>query len=170
MRWALAAVPLLLLPLAAAERPAAPDFHLPSLDGPRLRLSSLRGSLVVVNFWATWCKPCRDEIPLLAKLHGEFLPRGVRIIGVAMDERGWPAVTPFAEANAIPYPVLLGNPRTARAYGGLATLPHTLFLDRHGRIAATLNTALTEDTFRRLAGLLLQEEGEQAAKARPPLH
>ena len=162
MRLALAALPLLLLPLAAAappaERPAAPDFHLPALDGPRLRFSSLRGSLVVVNFWATWCKPCRDEIPLLARLHTEFHPRGVRILGVAMDERGWPAVTPYATSARIPYPILLGNPRTARDYGGLRTLPYTLFLDRRGRIAATLDTALTEPTFRRLIALLLAEE------------
>jgi peroxiredoxin len=147
----------LLLLLALAARPAAPDFELRDSHGVVRRLSGFRGKVVVLNFWATWCPPCRAEIPWLETVHRDYAARGFTVLGVAMDERGWPAVTPFLAGHKVNYPVLLGTPHVARQYGGLKTLPRTVFLDRHGRIVATHDALLGEAPLRKIVELLLTE-------------
>lgn len=148
---------LFVFPAAASERPPAPDFQLPDSRGTRRKLTEFRGRVVLLNFWATWCPPCRAEIPLLNQAHRDFAPRGFAVVGVAMDERGWPAVTPFLAQHQVDYPVLLGNAAVARAYGGMKSLPRTFFLDRAGRIVAAHNAALGEKHLYRVIGKLLAE-------------
>jgi peroxiredoxin len=139
----------------AQGRSAAPDFQLWNSSGGRTQLSELRGSIVVLNFWATWCAPCRHEVPALNRIHERYSRRGVAVIGVAMDDRGWPAVAPFLAEHRVTYPVVLGTPRVARAYGGVRTLPLTVFIGRDGRILATHDQMLSEKQLEEVLGALL---------------
>ncbi len=142
-------------PLAAGE--PAPPFRLQAADGSWLSLESLRGSPVLLNFWATWCAPCRREIPDLIKIFRDFRPRGVHILGISVDETGWRAVRPFVAQYKIPYPILLAGGETKRRYyPGIETLPYTLLLNREGRVLASFNTALTETRFRSLLTAALE--------------
>jgi cytochrome c-type biogenesis protein len=119
-----------------AERPLAPDVALQRPDGSSFRLSQLRGKVVVVNFWASWCLPCRLEIPSFNKTYQQYQAQGVEFIGVSVDAGGWPDVQEFQKEVAIAYPVLLDQDQTAGdAFGGLPGLPVTIFIDRQGRIA-----------------------------------
>jgi cytochrome c biogenesis protein CcmG/thiol:disulfide interchange protein DsbE len=164
-RWWTLALLLLLAGCYGGSRPPrigspAPDFTVKDSDR-QVTLSQLRGQIVVLNFWATWCPPCRTEIPLLQRVHTAYAARGFTVVGVAMDERGWAAVTPFLAQHRVEYPVLLGNAAVARRYGGLKTLPYTLFLDRAGRVVATHAAALTETPLRRIVETLLSEAGDE---------
>ncbi len=104
--------------LPAGSRPQAPDFQLHDSKGRKRRLSEFRGKVVLLNFWATWCAPCLTEIPVLNGVHREYADRGFAVLGVAMDERGWAAVTPFLAERRVDYPVLLGT----AAVGGLTAV------------------------------------------------
>lgn len=143
--------------LAQTPQPgaAAPAFDLPDRSGVRRSLDSYRGRIVLLNFWATWCKPCRDEMPALDKIARLYAPRGVTVLGIAMDERGWAAVSPFLSQFPVTYPICLGTPRVARDYGGVRTLPFTLFIRGDGRIAATHAEAMTETQLRKAVEAML---------------
>ena len=119
------------------ERRAAPDFTLRDADGKTVRLSDYRGKVVLLDFWATWCGPCKIEIPWFMDFERKHKDRGFSVIGVSMDEEGWDAVKPFINGLAINYRVLLGNDGTADAFGGIEALPTTFLIDRDGRIAST---------------------------------
>ncbi len=112
----------------------APDFEAPTLDGAPFRLSAHRGSVILLNFWATWCPPCRTEIPDLVALQRELGDRGLLVIGVSTDEGGAEVVAPFAENFQINYPVVLDDGSVSEAYGGIWALPTTVIIDRAGRI------------------------------------
>jgi len=142
---------------SASDRPFAPDFQLRDAQGIRRRLSDFRGKVVLLDFWATWCAPCVAEIPALNRLHRDYGPRGFTVLAVAMDERGWAAVTPFLAERQLEYPVLLGDPKVARLYGGLKTLPLKLFLDREGRVVARHDAILPEACSRSIVEKLLAE-------------
>ena len=119
----------------AATRLAAPDFSLPQPDGPDLRLSSYRGKVVLLDFWATWCDPCREEIPHLVELQQRYGDRGLQIIGISMDDSIEP-VRPFYQQFHMNYPVVMGTAKTGELYGGVLGLPITFLIDRDGRIYA----------------------------------
>jgi peroxiredoxin len=106
---------------AAVEgaREPAPDFTLRDLAGAEVALSALRGQVVVIDFWATWCAPCIDQIPVLNALHDAGAARGVTVLGIAVDEGGEEAVHRFAERHGMRYRVLLGDERLARDWGAL---------------------------------------------------
>ena len=115
----------------------APDFTLTALDGKSVKLSDLRGKAVVLNFWATWCGPCKIEIPWLADLQQQYQSQGVEIVGVAMDddaEKNRDSIAKFAQEMKVNYPVLLGNEQVADAYGGVDALPTTFYIGRDGKI------------------------------------
>ena len=105
---------------ASAEVPArraAPSFRLPRLGGGEVSLSDLRGRVVVIDFWATWCPPCVFQIPILNQVHERYAERGVEVLGISVDAGGADAVREFAEEQGIAYPILLGDESLARAYG-----------------------------------------------------
>ena len=125
---------------------AAADFSLPDLAGKNRALSEWRGKLVVLNFWATWCPPCRDEIPLLIKLRAEQQPRGVEILGVAVDEAD--AVRVYSGSVGITYPILIAGPDAfalMAAFGNPAgVLPYTVLLSPRGEILSQQRGAFSE--------------------------
>ncbi len=120
---------------APAQQPPAPDFTLPQLDGHDLRLSSYRGKVVLLDFWATWCDPCREEIPHFVDLQQRYGDRGLQIIGVSMDDSPDP-VRPFYQQFHMNYPVVMGTAQTGAMYGGILGLPIAFLITRDGRIYA----------------------------------
>src|SRR3982751_3147390 len=108
----------------------APDFALASLEGKTVRLSDFRGKAVLLNFWATWCEPCKVEMPWFVELQKEYGPQGFQIVGVAMDDASTEDITKFARKMGVNYPVLLGKESVGQSYGGVGVLPTTFFIDR----------------------------------------
>ena len=117
---------------SAAPRPA-PDVALRSLEGETVRLSAFAGKVRLVDFWATWCAPCREAIPGLEDLYGRYRDRGLEIIAISMDEDGPAVVKPFVERARIPYTNLMGTDEAAEAFGVLG-LPATFLIDEKGMI------------------------------------
>jgi thiol-disulfide isomerase/thioredoxin len=114
----------------------APDFELSSLDGKKYKLSDLRGKAVLLNFWATYCGPCKIEMPWFVELQKQYGPDGFQIIGVAMDDASNEEIAKFAKEMGVNYPILLGTESVGQSYGGVSVLPTTFFLDRDGKIIA----------------------------------
>ena len=120
-----------------ADRRLAPDFTLNDAAGQPVRLSDFRGQVVLLNFWATWCKPCTVEIPWFAEFQGKYGERGLVVLGVSLDEDGWKSVRPFLARQHVNYRVMIGGDGITRMFGGIDSLPATLLIDRQGRIAST---------------------------------
>jgi thiol-disulfide isomerase/thioredoxin len=114
----------------------APDFELQQLDGSSLKLSDLHGKAVLLNFWATWCGPCKIEMPWFVELQKEYGPQGFQIVGVAMDDAGTDDIAKFTKEMGVNYPILLGKEAVGLSYGGVNVLPTTFFLDRNGKVIA----------------------------------
>jgi len=112
----------------------APDFELKSLEGRAVKLSDFRGKIVVLNFWATWCAPCRVETPWLVDFYRQYKEQGLEVVGVSMDDGNQEHVADFAKEMGINYTILMGNHAVGDAYGGLRFLPQTFFIGRDGKI------------------------------------
>ncbi len=126
----------------------APDFALRSLDGRSVKLSEFRGKAVLLNFWATWCAPCRIEMPWLVEFYKQYQSRGLEIVGISMDDAGQEtAIADFIKERNVNYPILIGNNEVADLYGGLRFLPQTLFIDREGHIVKTKYGIESKDDF-----------------------
>jgi thiol-disulfide isomerase/thioredoxin len=143
---------------APANGEVAPDFTLKLVGGhgKSMRLSSLRGKAVLLNFWATWCGPCKIEMPWFVELQKKYGPQGLQVIGVALDDAGVKAITAFARKMGVNYPILQGTERVADLYGGLAGLPTTFFLDRSGKVVDQVmgleSESLMEDAIKKSLG------------------
>jgi len=126
----------------------APDFTLESLDGKSVRLSDLRGKAVLLNFWATWCGPCKVETPWLIELRDKYASQGFEVIGISTegedlksgDKAGWAkqkaAIQKFVSEEKMPYPVLIKGDSLSQEYGGLDAMPTSFFVDRKGTVVA----------------------------------
>jgi thiol-disulfide isomerase/thioredoxin len=114
---------------------SAPDFALKSLEGKTIHLSDYRGKAVLLNFWATWCQPCKIEMPWFAELQKQYGPEGLQIVGIAVDEDAAPAdLAKFATDLGVNYPILVGQESVEDLFGGVQFLPATLYIDRDGKI------------------------------------
>jgi peroxiredoxin len=118
------------------ERHKAPDFALKDSDGKLVHLADYRGKVVLLDFWATWCGPCKIEIPWFEDFQRQHQGKGFAVIGVSMDDEGWEVVKPFLTRLKVNYRILVGNDQTAQLYGGIDALPTTFLIDREGKIAA----------------------------------
>jgi thiol-disulfide isomerase/thioredoxin len=133
---------------AKKDADAPPDFSLKNLsDGKDVRLSSLRGKAVLVNFWATWCEPCKIEMPSLVDLQKKYGPQGLQIVGVAMDDADDKEITTFAHKMGVNYLVLRGTEKVGDLYGGIDHLPMTYYLDRSGKVVDETLGMAGEATF-----------------------
>jgi peroxiredoxin len=120
-------------PAGISQGHPAPDFTLTDTQGHPFTLSQLHGKIVVLNFWATWCPPCKDEIPWFVDLQKQYGAQGLQVVGVSMDD---PSdrndVIKFAKEAGVNYPVVLGQQSVADLYGGIEYLPTTFYIGRDG--------------------------------------
>ena len=121
-------------PSVLGKSTPAPDFTLEKLDGGNMKLSDLRGKAVLLNFWATWCGPCKIETPWLVEMQQQYGSQGLQIVGVAMDNSGKDDIAKFAKDMGMNYPVLLGKEAVGDEYGGVPGLPESFFIGRDGKI------------------------------------
>ncbi len=112
----------------------APEFSLESLQGNTIRLSDYHGKAVLLNFWATWCQPCKIEMPWFEDLQRQYGPQGLQVVGIAMDDASKEDIAKFVKQMGVDYPILLGKESVGDAYGGVQFLPSTFFIDRSGKI------------------------------------
>jgi thiol-disulfide isomerase/thioredoxin len=119
---------------AQMQNGAAPDFTLESIEGKTIRLSDFRGKPVVLNFWATWCGPCKIEMPWFVDFQKQYGPAGVQFLGVAMDDASTKDIAEFAKSMKVNYPILIGKESVGDAYGGVQFLPETFYIDRNGNV------------------------------------
>ncbi len=123
-------------PLVAhlTESSPAPDFSLVSLDGKTTRLSDFRGKAVLLNFWATWCGPCKIEMPWFVDFQKQYGSQGLQIVGIAMDDASKEDIAKFAKDMGVNYPILLGKESVGDQYGGVPALPESFVIARDGKI------------------------------------
>lgn len=135
----------------------APDFVLPSLDGKEVRLSSYRGKVVILDFWATWCPPCRVELPHFIELYEEFQDDGLEIIGISLDRTSSREVASFVKDWKIPYIIVMGTPDVVSSYGGIRGIPTTFVIDRSGKVYRKYVGYRKKEVFERDVRELLKE-------------
>lgn len=126
-----------------ANKPNEPNVTFPELEGGDLALSSLKGKVVLVNFWATWCEPCREEIPWLIAFQNQYGNQGFEILGAAIDVEGKPVVAPFVQKTefnvdgkqmTMSYPIVLANFNVQEKFGGLIGYPTSILISRDGKM------------------------------------
>jgi cytochrome c biogenesis protein CcmG/thiol:disulfide interchange protein DsbE len=139
-------------------RTPAPLFTLPDAFGKPLRLSDLQGRVVLLNFWATWCEPCKVEMPWFIELQRQYEASGVTVVGVAMDDNGRQSVSAFVGTMGINYRTVVGSDELARQYGGVDALPTTFLIDRHGRIADVCQGLQPKSTYESKLRSLIAEK------------
>jgi peroxiredoxin len=118
-----------------SERRPAPEWELRDSAGKKVNLKQYRGKIVLLDFWATWCHGCKEEIPWFAEFERKYAGKGLRVIGVSLDGDGWKVVRPFLAGADVPYRVVLGDDAVAKQYG-IENMPDTFLIDRRGKIAA----------------------------------
>jgi len=146
---------------AEAERKPAPSFDLNDADGKSVKLSALKGRVVLVNFWATWCHGCQTEIPSFIEFQKKYDKRGLTIVGVSMDDDGWKLVRPWMKEKGVNYPIVIGNADLSQKYG-LAGMPLSVLVDRQGRIASSHAGVVDTAPFEQQIQALLREDAKDS--------
>lgn len=140
--------------MVSSSREPAKEFTLKSIDGKQISLSDYRGKVVLVNFWATWCGPCRTEIPWLIGIQQKYAGQGFTIFGLAMDDEEESVVSPWVakerfsvngESVAMNYPILIGSSEVAESFGGLLGFPTSVLISKDGKIVKRVTGIIRED-------------------------
>lgn len=139
----------------------APSLTLRSIEGQTVRLSDYRGKVLLINFWATWCAPCRAEIPDLVKLQREHGKDGLQIIGVTYQPEPLAHVRKFTRSLKVNYPIVLGTRETKAGFSPDETLPLTIIIDREGTIRGTIAGILLPEEFNLQIKPLLQRRASE---------
>lgn len=149
----------------AADSATSPaDVTMKDLQGNEVTLAQLKGKVVLVNFWATWCQPCQIEIPWLIEFQQKYGPRGLTILGVAMDDEGKSVVEPFVQKQrfdvngqqeAVNYPIVLGSDTVADKLGGIIGLPTSMLFSRDGKKIKTIVGLINHDDLEKAIQSLL---------------
>lgn len=119
---------------SATTKQPSPAWELKDVDGKTVKSSDFAGKVVVLDFWATWCGPCRMEIPGFIELHKQYADKGLVVVGVSLDRDGASAVKPFIEKSGINYHIVLADEAVVSAFGGIEGIPTTFIIDRKGQI------------------------------------
>jgi len=144
------------LTLAADSKIAAPEWQLSDVDGKPVKLSDFKGKVVILDFWATWCPPCRAEIPGFVAIQKKYADKGFTVIGVSLDKQGPSVVKPFMRELGMNYPVVMGNPKIAGDYGFITAIPTTFVIDRRGDVVTAYEGFRDQATFESLIAPLLE--------------
>ena len=125
----------------------APEFNLRTVDGKKVSLSDYKGKAVLINFWATWCAPCKIEMPWLVALRSQYAPQGFEILGVNEDDAGTPRakLAKFGQEQGLNYPLLVGDDSMSRKYGGVEFLPTSFFVGRDGKVVSETAGLVSKD-------------------------
>ncbi len=120
-----------------------------------MKLSDYRGKVVLLNFWATWCDSCKQEIPWFMQFESKYKESGLTVLGVSMDDDGWKAVRPFLQEKKLNYPVVIGSESLGKLYG-LNAMPRTVLIDREGKIALAYEGVVNREGCEKEIQALLQ--------------
>ena len=115
----------------------APNWDLKDLSGKSVKLSDFKGKVVVLDFWATWCPPCRAEIPNFVDLEAKYKDKGLAIVGISLDQGGPGVVASFVKAQKINYPIVMGDDNVSHLYGDIQAIPTTFIIDPKGNIVGS---------------------------------
>ena len=151
-------------PNAASDTPRkpAPPFTLNDSKGIPASLADYKGKVVLLNFWATWCHGCVQEMPWFMEFQEKYRGKGLAVIGLSMDEDGWKSVTPFVEEKKVNYSVFIANQKLADRFG-LAAMPMTILIDRRGNIVTRYQGVVDRDACEKQIRALLEEKTTSAA-------
>ena len=140
------------------DRKPAANFTLSDASGAKVALSDYKGKVVLLNFWATWCGPCKVEIPWFMEFNKTYKDRGLAVVGVSLDDDGWKSVKPYLAQKKIDYTVVVGNDAVSKSYGDVDSLPTTFIIDQDGRIAFMHTGLVSKDTYEKEIQSLLGEQ------------
>jgi peroxiredoxin len=118
----------------AAQAKPAPSWELKNIDGKAVHSADFKGKVVILDFWATWCPPCRAEISGFIALQKKYEAQGLMVVGVSVDQDGTDSVKAFVQKQGVNYPVVLADSKIVTAFGGIESIPTTFIIDRTGRI------------------------------------
>lgn len=148
---------------------AAPAFSLTSLDGKKVSLAQYRGRPVLVNFWATWCAPCKLEMPWFEDLRKQYEAQGFEVLGIAEDDASKDEIAKAAKKTGVSYPILLTDGKVAPAYGGVDYLPMSFYVDRNGVVVEeTAGLASKDEVEANIRKIVASHASTTAAKASAP--
>ncbi len=140
------------------DRKPAANFTLADASGAKVALADYKGKVVLLNFWATWCGPCKVEIPWFVEFNKTYKDRGLAVVGVSLDDDGWKSVKPYLAEKKIDYTVVVGNDAVSKSFGDVDSLPTTFIIDQDGRIAFTHTGLVSKDTYEKEIQSLLNDQ------------